>query len=212
MTPKTSFNVVADLASLSPLERVLLASDGSLTAMLEAACLDRIRVRKLAEDRLEAAGRIHLLSANAGDPLIKREVLLESERSRAIYVHAESIIAANRLPAPFIKNLLQSDEPLGRLWKKYDLNIYKEKIALFRQSAGLLARHFGVAQHTCLAVRTSRVFVGAKPAMLINESFSPVLAESLAADSGHTGEVWPVGASRPVWSPGERSLSLVMAQ
>jgi chorismate-pyruvate lyase len=169
-----------EINSLDPIERVFLESDGTLTNMLEAACLEKIIAVKLAQHILPSAERFELLDVEAGERLMDRSVLLQGERTGVNYVYAESVIAVDRLEAPLRRGLLTSNEPIGRIWKTNRLETYKEIVRVRREPVGELSRYFGANPDARLMVRTYRVFSRATPVMLITEYFSAVLASTIA--------------------------------
>jgi chorismate-pyruvate lyase len=63
------------------------------------------------------------------------------------------------------------------------VEIFKEITGLKNQAAGYLAGYFGTSADTSLLVRSCRIFAGGRPAMLINEYFSPALAGNLAVET-----------------------------
>jgi chorismate-pyruvate lyase len=172
--------VTCEIERLEPALQLLLASDGTLTDMLQALCREKINARKLAQEVAPAVRRIDSLDVESGELLMSRRVLLQGDRTVRSYVYAESLIALTRLDARFQQGLLTSDAPIGRLWRDNRVEIFKEITGLADQAAGLLARYFGTSAATRLLVRTCRVFVAGRPVMLISEHFSPTLADSMA--------------------------------
>jgi chorismate-pyruvate lyase len=161
------------ISNLDPVQRLLITSDGTLTHLLEAAALESISLTKLEQCVRPAAGRDDLLEVEYGELLMDRKVLLRGERSGTNYVYAESFIVFDRLPAPLRQALLISNTPMGLLWRKHRLEVFKELVDLRRQLAGWLARYFEVPRDVTLLVRTHRLIAGGRPVMLIREHFSP---------------------------------------
>jgi chorismate-pyruvate lyase len=159
---------------------LLLTSDGTLTDMLQTICDERIHARKLEQDVRPAVRRNHLLDLETGEPLLSRRVLLQGDQTRTNYVYAESYIAITRLDVRFQQGLLKSDTPIGRLWRDNRVEIFKEITRLGSEPAGDLSGYFGSSSKTRVPVRTCRIFIGGRPAMLITEYFSPDLAGRIA--------------------------------
>jgi chorismate-pyruvate lyase len=175
-----------DIDQLEPALRLLVTSDGTVTDMLQAICQEKINARKLAQEVQPAVRRIDPLDLVPGELLMSRRVVLQGERTGTNYIYADSCIAIDRLDVRLQQGLLKSDTPLGRLWRDNRVEIFKEVIAVSHQAAGHLAGHFGTSADTNLLVRTCRVFVAGRPAMLITEHFSPALAASIAIQNSNS--------------------------
>jgi chorismate-pyruvate lyase len=167
-----------DFDLVEPSLRVLLTSDGTVTDMLQTICRERINARKITQELQSAVCSIQPLELAPGESVLRRRVLLHGNRTGTNYVYADSWIAIDRLDARFREGLLKSDTPIGRLWRNNRVEIFKEIIGVSEAAAGHIAGYFGTSADTNLLVRTCRVFVLGRPAMLITEHFSPALAVS----------------------------------
>jgi chorismate-pyruvate lyase len=172
-----------DIDRLEPAMRLLLTSDGTVTDMLQAITRENIRARRLAQEVRTAVYRVDSLDLDPGELLMGRCVLLEGDRTWTNYVYAESYIAIGRLDVQFQSGLLNSDTPIGRLWRDNKVEIFKEILTVSKQPSGSLASHFGAGNDSPVIVRTSRVFMGGRPVMLITEHFSPAVADCLAREN-----------------------------
>jgi chorismate-pyruvate lyase len=161
-----------DLRSLAPIQRVLLATDGTLTDTLEVVVLEPIRLVKIGQ-RVLPPGRSHnRLQLGPEERVLERRIILQGARSGARYVYAESAIAIDRLEATLTRDLFESDLPIGRLWSEHRLETYKELLEVWcgRRQPNLPAE-FG-ASRLPLAGRTYRVFAAGRPVMVITEQFA----------------------------------------
>ncbi len=158
-----------DVSSLQPLQRVLLVTDGTLTEILEANFLERIRLVKISQRVISASGSHSLFAPE--EALIERKILLQGEQSNRNYAYAESLIAVDRLGPSFRDALLNSDTPLGRLWLEHKLETFKELQEVRSHPADGLCHYFECAAAAPLLVRTYHVFSAAKPVMVITEYF-----------------------------------------
>ena len=86
-----------------------------------------------------------------------RAILLRGALSGRDYVHAESRVATDRLPEAFRRGLIESGEPMGRLWVSHRLETFKELLNM-RLDGDMLRRRY-------------RVLSGGRPVMVIAESF-----------------------------------------
>jgi chorismate-pyruvate lyase len=157
--------------SLEPLQRVLLVTDGTLTEILEANFVERIRLVKVSQRVISATASDALLDPDPGEALIERKILLQGEESHRNYVYAESLIAVERLAPSFRDELMNSATPLGRLWLEHKLETFKELHEVRSQPADDLCDYFECAATAQLLARTYRVFSATKPVMVITEYF-----------------------------------------
>jgi chorismate-pyruvate lyase len=172
-----------DVNSLGPLQRVLLITDGTLTEILEATLLERIRLVKVSQQVTSATSAHALLDPTPGEALIERKILLQGEESRRNYAYAESLIAVDRLAPSFRDALLTSDTPLGRLWLEQKLETFKELQEVRSQPADGLCQYFACSGAATLLIRTYRVFSAARPIMVITEYFPTAYSESDAENA-----------------------------
>jgi chorismate-pyruvate lyase len=150
------------VGTLSPLQRMLLACDGTLTDMVEAAFGEPLRLIKLGVETMPAAEPEPALEISPGDWIMRRRILLQGAVSKTNYVRAESLIALAALPAALREDLVSTDSPIGRLWALHKLETRKEILRVWRSAAGEEAEQLA---------RTYRVFSGGRPIMFITEYF-----------------------------------------
>jgi oligopeptidase B len=160
-----------DIDSLSLLQRVLLISDGTLTDAIEAAYLEPIHLVKLGIQSAPAVAGVEALDLKAGEWMMQRDILLRGATSGNNYVYARTLIALDKLDAGLRRDLLESDNPIGRLWVQYKLETRKEILKIWRLPARRLGRYFGHAASAGLLARTYRVISGGVPVMVISEYF-----------------------------------------
>jgi chorismate-pyruvate lyase len=168
-----------DTNSLNPLQRILIITDGTLTEILEAAFLEHIQLIKIVQQTISSSvAHIHLTPA-PGEIFLERKILLQGAKSNRNYVYAHSVIALDRLPAPFRAELMNSDTSLGRLWLEHKLETFKELLDIRHQKADDLGTCLKCDPSDILLVRTYRVISAAVPIMIISEYF-PVEYEDCA--------------------------------
>ena len=156
--------------TLDPLLRVLLVTDGTVTAILEAAFLESIQVVKLSQEVLKAALSHALLQSSPEDAIVERRVLLRGVATGRNYVYAESLIAVNRMGPAFCRLLFDSDTPLGQLWLDQKLETYKEMVEMGSIAGGPGAEYFECDGSEIL-IRKYRIYSGGIPVMIISEHF-----------------------------------------
>lgn len=162
----------ADLHQLSMIQKMLMITDGTLTELLEAYWNEKIHITKLSEKTTHDAENMKLLDVQPEEDVLERKILLQGTVSKKNWLYAESLIIPARLDAKFRWDLIKSQIPIGKLWKKYRTETFKEMMNYFRESAGGLASYFAEinAEDTVLC-RTYRIFTNGKPVMTITEKF-----------------------------------------
>lgn len=157
--------------NLSPFQRILLTTDGTLTEILEAYLLEKIQLVKLSEELVKITEPIPALDLDIGEQIIERKVLLRGKISLNNFIYAESIIVPERLDYKFKFRLTESQEPIGRLWLEHKLETFKEIIDSSVETAEDLFNYFNIAKEDKILSRTYRVFSNKKPIILITEKF-----------------------------------------
>lgn len=158
-------------STLSPFQRILLTTDGTLTEMLEAYLLEHIQIIKLSEGIVSNTKDILPLDLRIGGEVIERKILLQGKISRRNFIYAESILVYDRLEPRFQEELLKSKIPMGKLWLEHKLEIFKEIIDSSKESADNLADYFQIAKEDKMLSRTYRVFSNRQPIIMITEKF-----------------------------------------
>ncbi len=169
----------APFRALSPLQRVILSTDGTLTGLLEAYLGEAMAVVKLGESSTppqdEQVLAWLLLTQNA--PVMERQILLRGAESGQTWLHARSYLLPERIePRSFREQLIKTDAPIGKLWQAHRSETFKEILQWGIESAdNRLAEYFGIGDGDELLWRTYRVFAHRLPAMVITEKFPQVL-------------------------------------
>jgi chorismate-pyruvate lyase len=160
-----------DITQLTPLQRIILSSNGTLTKLLEDLIGEQLIVIKLHESVDIHQQPIAYLELPAQQKVIQRKICLQGKNSGINWLYAESIIVPDRLESPFRDELLESQIPIGNLWFKYRVETFKEILPPFQQSAGELAQYFAIEPQQPLLGRTYRVFSKQQPVMMLTEKF-----------------------------------------
>lgn len=160
-----------DTDGLDLIQRVMLASDGTLTDVLEAAFQEPIKVVRLAMQMCKTESACALVDPDHAQPTIERQVILTGANSRTAYVYAESWIAVDRLPAPLRSCLFQSGAALGRQWAECNLETRKELVTASRVPHSGARAYIQTDPGVEWLERAYRLFSGGRPIMLIKECF-----------------------------------------
>lgn len=154
--------------SLSLFQKVLLATDGTVTQLLELYTGLPVKVHKLAQELIHS-DHPDILNTNADDKVLKRAILLRSSTLNLLY--AESYFVIDRLPDTMHRQLLESDQPIGLLWRAERMETYREVISYSRQADSSLSQHFSVADSEYFLSRSYLIFRQHKPLGMITEKF-----------------------------------------
>lgn len=156
---------------LSPFQRIILTTDGTLTDILEAYLFEAIQIVKLSEGLVSTTQDIPHLELEKGSEVIERKVLLQGKISRKNFIYAESIIVPERLEEKFRISLLKSQIPIGRLWQEHKMETFKEIVDSGKEPANELFYYFDIKIEDNILFRTYRLFNNHIPIMTITEKF-----------------------------------------
>ncbi len=152
------------------LHRILLATDGTVTTILEAYADEPIEARRLAQRRRPAGQQdAEPLAVDPGCSVLDRHVLLCGARSGTTFLYGESLIVPDRLDPGIIDRLESTSQPIGALLRASRLETFREILAAGDHPAGSYARHFGTDEDAVLLYRTYRVLLRGQPIALVTE-------------------------------------------
>lgn len=166
-SPALDRSIIFD-PSLTLFQKVLLNTDGTVTQLLELYTGQPIRVQKLGQHIAPCAAS-ESLQTNATDPILNRCILLRTEQRNLLY--AESLFVVDRLPAAVRQQLIETDRPIGLLWRDHRMETYREIVMQQREPVGELARHFDLPAQATLLARSYLIFHQARPMGMITEKF-----------------------------------------
>lgn len=159
------------LRSLSPLQRILVTTDGTVTNILEAYAGEPVQVLKLSQ----VPGRVGRGGAAleiGGDTLVlRRRVLLQGSRTGTTFLYAESEIVLDRLHPAVRRELVETAKPIGALLGEHRVESFREILAVGQEVAGPHGRYLGVSPGALLVSRSYRVWCDRRPVMVITEKF-----------------------------------------
>ncbi|MEN6328712.1 MAG: chorismate lyase [Methanobacteriaceae archaeon] len=142
-----------DLGNLSSAQKILLATDGSVTTILDVL-KGHVRIRTLVQEFREADEEMaHLLNVNEGESVNFRVVVIERDEP---LIHAVSLIPVERLNNDFKEDLIRADIPIGRILKKHQIESRREiksvaveesspeMMEIFHDEAPVLSRTYNI--------------------------------------------------------------------
>lgn len=143
-------NLITENEPLSLFQKILLATDGTVTDLLRLYTGETITVEKL-EQQFTYSGEKEISICSMNSKILKRSVLLKSNKRN--YVYAESIYMYEFLSPWIQEKLLNSDMPIGLLWKKEKLDTYREIVGYWTESCNSLAQYFDTQEQSLLLSR-----------------------------------------------------------
>lgn len=154
--------------SLSLFQKVLLTTDGTVTDLLKLYTGEKIKV-KIINQEVMLSGDSEVSLCSPKTPILKRSVLLGSETKN--YVYAESIFIFEQFSQPIQNKLLETNEPIGLLWKEEKLENYREIISYKTESCESLLQYFSVQPQTPMLSRTYLIYHKRSILGVITEKF-----------------------------------------
>lgn len=162
-----------DAGPLTAFQRILLATDGTVTHILEAYAGEPVEVVKLRQAFDTANEGDESLAVAPGDKVLRRRVLLRGRRGGQSLLYAEAVVVLDRVDPAILDGLLETDKPIGVLLGESRTETFREILRVGREPAGGRATHFGVDAGDDLIFRTYRIVAGGRPVILITEKFPP---------------------------------------
>lgn len=159
-----------DLNMLNIFQRIILATNCTLTRVLEAAFLDKIYLEKINEKVMTWQGEYKALELKGGEQVLEREVLLRGKKD-INYLYAKSFIVLERLNEEFRNELLNTKTSIGHIWTKHKTELYKVFTNFSIESAGELYKFFDIEPDDIIFKRTYVVYNEGKPIDIIMENF-----------------------------------------
>jgi chorismate-pyruvate lyase len=117
-----------DVLALTPYQRALLISDGTVTRMLEAVALEPLTVEVFDQRVTDVDDRdaAWLDLSPAVLSVVRRRVAISGRQSGRLYALAESLLVPSRLPRAFISSLSHNSQGLGEVISELRLETRRE--------------------------------------------------------------------------------------
>ncbi len=126
-------SVEEDVGGLSSAQKILLTTDGSVTAILDVlkghVDISTLKQEFMPADKEMAAN----LDVNEGDTVNYRVVIIQGEEP---LIYAISLVPINRLNNAFKEDLIKADIPIGRILKKHSIESRREIKSIYIEEPG----------------------------------------------------------------------------
>ena len=163
----------AEVGRISPVQKFLLGTDGSVTQILESITGKKVVIRTLVQEIIPAdsTAAAHLCIAE-GDPVNFRIVEISTEESGEVLIYAISHTPVRRLSPDFKDDLMKADIPIGKIIKQHNIEARREiltaRVLTATEEAG---RVFSICKNEPLLSRQYQIIHGGKPLIFIEEQF-----------------------------------------
>jgi beta-ribofuranosylaminobenzene 5'-phosphate synthase len=158
---------------ISPVQKFLLGTDGSVTQILESITGKKVVIRTLVQKVIPADRAVaDNLSIAEGDPVNYRIVEIRTEESGEVLIYAVSHTPINRLSPEFKDDLMKADIPIGRIIKQHHIEARREilnaRVLPATEEAGNV---FSICKNEPLLSRQYQIIHADKPLIFIEEQF-----------------------------------------
>jgi chorismate-pyruvate lyase len=153
---------------LSLFQKILLATDGTVTDLIALYTGESIRVKKL-EQSIQLGIAPPELRCSAPTRLLHRRILL-SGLSRN-YLYADSTFVFERFSKSIQEQLLNTDKPIGLMWKEEKLETYREIVEQKVEPCAEIAAYFDLPATAPFVSRTYLIHNSGLPLGAITEKW-----------------------------------------
>ncbi|MDE0469365.1 MAG: chorismate pyruvate-lyase family protein [Candidatus Poribacteria bacterium] len=160
---------------LTPFQRALLVTDGTVTHLIEAYMFSPVEVVPLRETEQALGIEYAWLELPIGDPVVTREVVLQTPatdtRAPKIHAYAISHLIYERLPNSVVEGLKSRAGGLGALLQRTIWETRRDLLWWGVERAVGLPDAIGHLESKLFLSRTYRVVAKKDPLMFITEKF-----------------------------------------
>jgi chorismate--pyruvate lyase len=161
-----------EIQKLSRDLRILIATNGTLTRILNVVTNDEIVVQIVKQQIHQAAPKIPELEHSASGRILQRDILLKGRSSGNPFVAAESLIAIDLLPPAIMTSLTTTDRPIGEVMAASCIETFKEEAKVWTgELPGWLQLDGYQSSRAKTVARQYRIIAGGQPVIIITEYF-----------------------------------------
>ena len=158
---------------LSPMQKFLLGTDGSVTQILEAITGKQVVIETREQRIIPANPQIaERLGIGQGDPVNYRVVEIKTLAGGEVLIYALSHTPIGRLSPEFKEDLMKADIPVGRIIQNHRIESRREILdARVSPATDETGRIFSLGKHEPLLSRQYRIIHRGQPLIFIEEQF-----------------------------------------
>jgi len=163
----------AEVGRISPIQKFLLGTDGSVTQLLESITGKNVAIKTLVQEIVPAdtAAAKHL-DITEGDPVNFRIVEITTAENGEVLIYAISHTPVSRLSPELKDDLMKADIPIGKIIAEHKIEARREilnaRVLPASEEAG---RIFAICKSEPLLSRQYQIIHGGKPLIFIEEQF-----------------------------------------
>jgi beta-ribofuranosylaminobenzene 5'-phosphate synthase len=171
--PERMREIEREVGKLSPVHKILLGTDGSVTRMLEIITGHPVAVVTRSQEVVHAdKPTADLLAVEEGEPINHRVVELRDAESNDVLVYAVSDTPISRLPSTFRHDLMKADVPIGTIMQNHRIEARREILdARVLAADPDLGAVFGIYRDEPLLNRRYQIIHHEQPLIAIEETF-----------------------------------------
>lgn len=162
-----------NLSQLTPFQRVLLVTDGTVTRFIEAYTFSPVEVVLLHQETQTLPADHVWLEAEKGAEVIARQVMLQTGHIRdqqpTAHTYATSLIVLDRIPQVIREGLTFKGKGLGQLLQRSGLETRRDLLWWGLSHPKDLPEAFLHLEGQPFLSRTYRIVTDGQPIMLISE-------------------------------------------
>ena len=161
------------VGKLSPVQKMLLVTDGSVTSLLETVTGQPVEIETLVQRTVLADEAVAAeLEVMPGDEINYRVVKLKRANTGETLIYAVSHTPLKRLEASFRDDLTRADIPIGLILKTHKIESRRDITGTgFSQADEDMSRIFDIFPKETMLSRHYKIFRHAVPLIAIQETF-----------------------------------------
>jgi beta-ribofuranosylaminobenzene 5'-phosphate synthase len=166
-------DIEAQVGRVSPIQKFLLGTDGSVTQLLESITGKKVVIRTLVQQIVPAdRAAADNLSIAEGDPVNYRVVEIGTGDDGEVLIYAISHTPVNRLSPEFKDDLMKADIPIGRIIRQHHIEARREILnARVMPATEETGRIFSICKSEPVLSRQYQIIHDKKPLIFIEEQF-----------------------------------------
>lgn len=164
-----------NLSQLTPFQRALLVTDGTVTRFIEAYTFSSVEIVQLHQETRTLPTNHAWLDTETGTEVVDRQVALQTEQKdgqqATVHAYATSLIVLNRIPQVIREGLTRKGQGLGQLLQRSGLETRRDLLWWGLDHPKDLPTVLRHLEGTPFLSRTYRIVTDGHPIILINERF-----------------------------------------
>ncbi len=162
---------IVDISDLGTITRILFATDGTITHILEAYAGEAVELVTITSAVVSGSPNGDDLATADEGRTLRRRCLLRGCDSRRVFVHADSAVRLDRIPEPVAEALAQPGTSLLSLLTRHRVGTFREGVSEWEGNDEAIAACFAVDPGDLLVARTYQVVLGGQPVAWVTETF-----------------------------------------